>query len=177
MILGQNIRNNQKIQNNQVSETAPLNSIFGIQHLFSYIPSYEQPETETRLSSSQSSLSPKSANKKMRVDPTGPYHPKIRVSVRLGRPSSSRGLHLEALESFLVGPGLDGEIGLGVEADAEDHDGEEAGDVAGELPVLPLARLPRRRWSPVEEVTLGPLLVARAAPPALSSSSGATSGA
>lgn len=65
-----------------------------------------------------------------------------------------------------MGPGFDGEIGLGVEAHAEDDDGEEAGDVAGELPVLPLAGLARGRRRPVEEVTLGPFFVARARPPA-----------
>ena len=62
-------------------------------------------------------------------------------------------------------PGLDCEVGLGVEADAEDDDGEEGGDVAGKLPVLPLPRLPRRRRRAVEEVPLGPLLVARRRPP------------
>lgn len=76
------------------------------------------------------------------------------------------GFELEALEGLLVSPGLDGEIGLGVEADAEDDDGEEAGDVAGKLPVLPLARLPRWQWRSVEEVSLRPLLVPRARPPA-----------
>ena len=34
-------------------------------------------------------------------------------------------LGLETLEGLLVGPGLDGEIGRGVEADAEDDNGEE----------------------------------------------------
>jgi hypothetical protein len=67
-----------------------------------------------------------------------------------------------------MSPGLDGEIGLGVEADAEDNDGEEAGDVAGQLPVLPLARLARWQWRSVEEVSLRPLLVPRARPPARS---------
>ena len=65
-----------------------------------------------------------------------------------------------------MGPGFDGEIGLGVEADAEDDDSEEAGDVAGELPVLPLAGLARGRRGPIEEVPLRPLLVAGARPPA-----------
>ena len=40
-----------------------------------------------------------------------------------------------------MGPGLDGEIGLGVESDTEDDDGEEAGDVARQLPVFPFSRL------------------------------------
>uniref|UniRef100_J3MU93 Uncharacterized protein n=1 Tax=Oryza brachyantha TaxID=4533 RepID=J3MU93_ORYBR len=59
-------------------------------------------------------------------------------------------LLLEALEGLLVRPGLEGEVGLGVEADAEDDDGEEGGDVAGQLPVLPLPRLgvPRPAPSP-----------------------------
>jgi hypothetical protein len=64
-----------------------------------------------------------------------------------------------------VRPGLDGEVGLGVEPDAEDDDGEEGGDVAGQLPVLPLARLPGRRRRPVEEVPLGLLLAPRGRPP------------
>lgn len=78
------------------------------------------------------------------------------------------GLELETLEGLLVSPGLDGEIGLGVEADAEDNDGEEASYVAGQLPVLPLARLARWQWRSVEEVSLRPLLVPRARPPARS---------
>lgn len=65
-----------------------------------------------------------------------------------------------------MGPGLDGEIGLGVESDTEDDDGEEAGDVARQLPVFPFPRLTRWWWGPVEEVALGFLLVTRAAPPA-----------
>jgi hypothetical protein len=51
-------------------------------------------------------------------------------------------LLLEALERLLVCPGLEGEVGLGVEPDSENDDGEEGGDVVGQLPVLPLARLP-----------------------------------
>ena len=77
-----------------------------------------------------------------------------------------KALDLEAFEGFLVGPGLDGEIGLGVESDTEDDDGEEAGDVARQLPVFPFPRLTSWWWGPVEEVTLGFLLVTRAAPPA-----------
>lgn len=72
-----------------------------------------------------------------------------------------------------MGPSFDGEIGLGVEADAEDDYGEEASDIAGKLPVLPFPRLSRRRRCPVHEVTVGPLLVARASPPARSVSSSA----
>lgn len=75
-------------------------------------------------------------------------------------------LLLEALERLLVRPGLEGEVGLGVEPDAEDDDGEEGGDVAGELPVLPLARLARRRRRAVHRVPLGPHLVAGRRPPA-----------
>lgn len=74
-------------------------------------------------------------------------------------------LLLEALEGLLVGPGLESEVGLGVEADAKDDDGEEGGDVAGKLPVLPLPRLPRGGWQPIEDVPLGPLLRPRARPP------------
>ena len=48
---------------------------------------------------------------------------------------------LKALERLLVRPGLDCEVELGVEADTEDDDGEEGGEVAGQLPVLPLPRL------------------------------------
>lgn len=73
---------------------------------------------------------------------------------------------MEALERLLPRPGLDGEVGLGVEADAEDDDGEEGGDVAGQLPVLPLPRLPRRRRRPVQDVPVRTLLVPRRAPPA-----------
>ena len=36
----------------------------------------------------------------------------------------------EFFEGFLMGPSFDSKIGLGVEADAEDDDGEEACDVA-----------------------------------------------
>ena len=54
-----------------------------------------------------------------------------------------------------MGPSLDGEIGLGVEADAEDDDGEEAGDVVGELPVLPFTRLTWGERGPIEEVVFG----------------------
>lgn len=75
-------------------------------------------------------------------------------------------LDLQALKGLLVGPCFDGQIGLGVEPNTQDHDGEEAGDVAGQFPVFPLAGLARGRGGPVEEVPLGPLLVARARPPA-----------
>lgn len=66
----------------------------------------------------------------------------------------------------MVGPGLYSEIGLGVESDAEDDDGEKAGQVARELPVLPLPRLPGRRRDAVEEVAIRPVLVARGGPAA-----------
>jgi hypothetical protein len=74
-----------------------------------------------------------------------------------------------------VCPGLEGEVGLGVEPDSEDDDGEEGGDVAGQLPVLPLARLPGRQRRPVEEVPLGPLLVPwrRPAPGPIAAAAGA----
>jgi len=75
-------------------------------------------------------------------------------------------LDLEALKGLLVGPRFDGQIGLGVEPNTQDHDGEEAGDVAWQFPVFPLAGLARGQGSPVEEVPLGMLLVARARPPA-----------
>lgn len=65
-----------------------------------------------------------------------------------------------------MGPGLDGEVGLGVEPDAEDDDGEEAGDVARKLPILPLAGLTRGRRGAVEEKALGSFLMARACPAA-----------
>lgn len=65
-----------------------------------------------------------------------------------------------------MGPGLDREIGFSVEPDAEDDDREEARDVARKLPVLPFARLSRRRRGAVHEVALGPLLVARRGPAA-----------
>ncbi|XP_048426470.1 uncharacterized protein LOC125470846, partial [Pyrus x bretschneideri] len=91
-----------------------------------------------------------------------------RISVRFSRPSNREAglLDLEPFEGFLVGPSLDGEIGLSVEADAEDDDGEEAGDVAGELPVLPFTRLTWGERGPIEEVAFGSFLVARAGPPA-----------
>lgn len=53
-----------------------------------------------------------------------------------------------------MGPSFDGQIRLGVESNTENDYGEEAGDVARKLPVFPLARLPRRRWCPVEEDSL-----------------------
>lgn len=69
-------------------------------------------------------------------------------------------------------PGLDREIRLGVKADAEDHDSEEACNVAGKLPILPFTRLTGRRRSPIEEVSLRLLLVARRRPSARSGSCG-----
>jgi hypothetical protein len=74
-----------------------------------------------------------------------------------------------------VRPGLEGEVGLGVEPDAEDDDGEEGGDVAGQLPVLPLTRLPGRQRRPVEEEPLGLLLVPqrRPAPGPIAAAAGA----
>lgn len=75
-------------------------------------------------------------------------------------------LDLEAFEGLLVGPGLDGEIGFGIESDAENDDGEEAGDVAREFPILPFSRLARRWRGPVEEVTFWLFLVARTRPAA-----------
>ena len=65
-----------------------------------------------------------------------------------------------------MSPGLDREIRFGVEPDPEDDDREEARDVTRKLPILPFARLPRRRRSAVHEVALGPLLVARRGPAA-----------
>lgn len=75
-------------------------------------------------------------------------------------------LHLKALQSLLMGPGLDGEIGLGIETDAENDNSQEAGYVARQLPVFPLPRLPRWRWCPVEEVAVWLLLVTWARPSA-----------
>lgn len=61
-----------------------------------------------------------------------------------------------------MGPGLEREIGLGVDND------EEGGNVAREFAILPLPRLPRgRRRRPVEEITLGALLRPGARPPPL----------
>lgn len=72
-----------------------------------------------------------------------------------------------------MSPRFEGQVGLGIEAYAKDDDGEEAGDVAGQLPVLPLPRLPRWWWSAVEEVAVRPILVAWTRPPV---SSAATAG-
>ena len=58
-----------------------------------------------------------------------------------------------------MGPSFKGEIGLGVEAHTEDDDGEKAGDVAREFPILPFTGLSRRLWKTVEQVSVGPLLV------------------
>ncbi|KAG5528649.1 hypothetical protein RHGRI_029357 [Rhododendron griersonianum] len=69
------------------------------------------------------------------------------------------------LEGFLVGPGLDGEVWLGVEAHSEYDDGEEAREVVRELQVLPLPRLPRQRQL-VEEAAVWAILVARGGPAA-----------
>lgn len=66
----------------------------------------------------------------------------------------------------MVSPGLDGEIGLGVEPHTEYDDGEETRNVARKLPVLPLPRLSRRRRYAVEEVPVGAVLVAGRSPPA-----------
>lgn len=65
-----------------------------------------------------------------------------------------------------MSPSLDREIGFGVEPHAEDNDREEASDVARKLPILPFARLSRRRRSAVHEVSLGPFLVTRRGPAA-----------
>lgn len=75
-----------------------------------------------------------------------------------------------------MGPGLDGEIGLGIETDAEDDDGEEAGDVARELPVLPFTGLAGRERGSVEEVAFGVFFVAGAGP-AAGAGGGAAAGA
>ncbi|KAF2289428.1 hypothetical protein GH714_036133 [Hevea brasiliensis] len=58
------------------------------------------------------------------------------------RTRETKFLHLEAFEGFLVRPGLDGQIGLGIQPNTKDHNGQEAGDVARELPVLPLRDCP-----------------------------------
>ena len=63
-------------------------------------------------------------------------------------------------------PSLDGEIGLSIEADAEDDDGEETGDVVRELPVLPFSGLSWWRRGSIEKVTVGSFLVPGACPSA-----------
>jgi len=63
-----------------------------------------------------------------------------------------------------VSPSLEGEIRLSTEADTEDDNGEEAGDVAGQFPVLPLPRLARWWRGSVQEVAVRPLLVTWARP-------------
>lgn len=65
-----------------------------------------------------------------------------------------------------MGPSLDGQIGLGVEPNAEDYDCEETGDVAGEFPVLPFSGLAWRWGCSVHEVSVGLFLVARGCPSA-----------
>ena len=50
----------------------------------------------------------------------------------------------------MVGPSFKGEIGLGIESHTQDDDGEEAGDVAREFPILPFTGLSRRWWNTVE---------------------------
>uniref|UniRef100_A0A0D9Y9Q9 Uncharacterized protein n=1 Tax=Oryza glumipatula TaxID=40148 RepID=A0A0D9Y9Q9_9ORYZ len=59
------------------------------------------------------------------------------------------------------GKSLQGEVGLRVEPDAENDDGE----VAWKLPVHPLTELPCQRRRPLEEVALGPLIEPRGQPP------------
>uniref|UniRef100_A0A0E0FMA3 Uncharacterized protein n=1 Tax=Oryza nivara TaxID=4536 RepID=A0A0E0FMA3_ORYNI len=59
------------------------------------------------------------------------------------------------------GKSLQGEVGLCVEPDAENDDGE----VAWKLPVHPLTELPCQRRRPLEEVALGPLIEPRGQPP------------
>lgn len=68
-----------------------------------------------------------------------------------------------------MSPSLDGQIRLGLEANAEDDNREEAGDVARQLPVLPLASLTRWWWGPIEEVALWSFLVAWSGPSARTS--------
>ena len=63
-------------------------------------------------------------------------------------------------------PSLDSEIGLGVETNTEDDDGEEARDVARQLPIFPFTGLTWWWWCPIEEVTIGPFLVTGRRPPA-----------
>ncbi|KAK8588796.1 hypothetical protein V6N12_023210 [Hibiscus sabdariffa] len=65
-----------------------------------------------------------------------------------------------------MSPSLDSEIGLRVESDTKDDDCEEACDVARQLPIFPFTGLARRRWDPVEEVTIGALLVTGSRPSA-----------
>ncbi|KAK8712077.1 hypothetical protein V6N13_147329 [Hibiscus sabdariffa] len=65
-----------------------------------------------------------------------------------------------------MSPSLDSEIGLGVESDTKDDDCKEACDVARQLPIFPFTGLARRRRDPVEEVTIGALLVTGSRPSA-----------
>eukprot|EP00268_Persea_americana_P043202 TRINITY_DN4336_c0_g1_i1.p1 TRINITY_DN4336_c0_g1~~TRINITY_DN4336_c0_g1_i1.p1 ORF type:complete len:176 (-),score=16.64 TRINITY_DN4336_c0_g1_i1:37-564(-) len=83
----------------------------------------------------------------------------------LGRRGSSSS---KALESFLVGPGLDGEVGLGAESNTENDYGEKPGEVVGELPVLPFPRLARWGRGACEGVAVRTLLGAWARPSARS---------
>jgi hypothetical protein len=57
-----------------------------------------------------------------------------------------------------VRPGLEGEVGLDVEAGAKDDDGEEGRDIARHIPVLSLTRLLDGRRRPAEGVPLGDLI-------------------
>lgn len=72
-----------------------------------------------------------------------------------------------------MGPCLDRQIGLGTEANPENNNGEEASDVARQLPILPLSRLSRRRRSPAEGKPFGLILVSGAGPSARPVSSAA----
>jgi len=84
-------------------------------------------------------------------------------------------LHLEALKSFLVSPGLDWKIRFGIETHSEDYNREEACDVTWKLPIFPLARLSWRRRSPVHEISFGSFFVTRCRPPAWTSRCGSRS--
>lgn len=75
-----------------------------------------------------------------------------------------------------MGPGLDGEIWLGVETYSQDDDREEAGDVARQLPIFPFAGLAGRQRCSIEEVAIRPLLVPRRRPSAWTGVAGGSPG-
>lgn len=67
-------------------------------------------------------------------------------------------LCLETLESLLVCPSFDGEVGLGVEANPEDDNCEKRCNVAREFPILPVPRFTRKKWCAVEKIPVAAFL-------------------